>query len=66
MLHFVKIFASLFTQVLLLTPMPTLAEAVDPITLTMFTALGLRDLCSAVTVAIVLGYTTADQEMKLE
>ena len=54
-------------QVLLATPIPTLAEAVAPITLTVYTALGVRHLCSAVTVTIVrLEYTTADQEMKLE
>ena len=47
-------------QVLLLTTMPTLAEAVDPITLTMYTALGLRHLCSAVAVVIVLEYMSAD------
>ena len=47
-------------QVLLPTPMPTLAEAVDPITLTMYTAVGLSHLCSAVAVAMVLEYTTAD------
>jgi len=46
--------------------MPTLVVAVDLITLTMYTALGLSHLCSAVTVAIVLKYMTADQEMKLE
>ena len=65
MLHFEKyVKICLFTQVLLPTPMPTLAEAVDPITLTMYTALEGSHLCSAV--AIVLEYTTADQEMKLE
>ena len=46
--------------------MPTLAVAVDPITLTMYTAAELSHLCSAVAVAIVLEYMTADQEMKLE
>ena len=51
---------------LLPTTMPTLAEAVDPITLTMYTAVELSHLCSAVAVAMVLEYTTADQEMKLE
>ena len=69
MLHFekyVKIFACLFTQVLLLTPMPTLAVAVAPIPLIMYTAVEVSHLCSAVAVAIVLEYTTADQEMKLE
>ena len=56
----------LLTQVLLPTPVPTLGEAVDPITLTMYTAVEVSHLCSAVTVAIVrLEYTTADQEMKL-
>ena len=45
--------------------MPTLAEAVDPITLTMYTAVEVRHLYSAVDVAIVLEYTTADQGMKL-
>ena len=54
-------------QVLLPTPMPTLAVAVDPITLMMYTALEVRHLCSAVAVVIiVLEYMTADQEMKLE
>ena len=48
------------------TPMPTLAVSVDPITLAMYTAVEVRRLCSAVAVAIVLEYTTADQEMKLE
>ena len=48
------------------TTMPTLAVAVDLITLTMYTAVEVRHLCSAVAVAIVLEYTTADQEMKLE
>ena len=51
---------------LLPTPMPTLAEAVDPITLTMCTAVEVSHLCSAVAIAMVLEYTTADQEMKLE
>ena len=46
--------------------MPTLAVAVDPIILTVYTALGVSHLCSAVTVAIVLEYTTVNQEMKLE
>ena len=58
--------AYLFTQVLLPILMPTLAEAVDPITLRVCTAVGLRHPYSAVAVAIVLEYTTADQEMKLE
>ena len=53
-------------QVLLPTTMPTLAEAVDLINLTMYTALEVRHLCSAVAVVIVLVYMTADQEMKLE
>ena len=53
-------------QVLLPTPIPTLAEAVAPIILTTYTALGVSHLCSAVVVVIVLVYTTADQEMKLE
>ena len=53
-------------QVLLPTTMPTLAEAVAPITLTTYTALGVSHLCSAVAVVIALEYTTADQEMKLE
>ena len=61
------LFVSLFTQVLLPTPMPTSAEAVAPITFTMCTAVELSHLCSAVVVAIVrLDYTTAGQEMKLE
>ena len=60
--HF-SIFASLFTQVLLPTPMPTLAEAVDPINLRVWPAVEVSHLYSAV---IVLEYTTADQEMKLE
>ena len=64
MLHFEKYVKIFLTQVLLPPTMSTLAEAVDPITLTMYTAVGLRHLCSAV--AIVLEYTTADQEMKLE
>ena len=51
---------------LLPTPMPTLAVAVDPITLTMYTVVEVNHLCSAVVMAIVLEYTTADQEMKLE
>ena len=46
--------------------MPTLAEAVDFITLIMCTAVELSHLCSAVAVALLLEYTTADQEMKLE
>ena len=46
--------------------MPTLAVAVDPIILTVYTAVEVSHLCSAVAVAIVLEYTTADQEMKLE
>ena len=58
--------ASLSTQVLLPIAMPTLAEAVNPITLPMCTAEEVSHLCSAVDVAIVLEYTTADQEMKLE
>ena len=58
--------AYLLTQVLLPTRMPTLAEAVDLITLTMCAAVEVSHLCSAVAVAIVLEYTTADQEMKLE
>ena len=59
--------AYLFTQVLLPIPMHTLAEAVDPITLMMWTAVEASHLFSAVDVAIVrLEYTTADQEMKLE
>ena len=53
-------------QVLLPTPIPTLAEPLAPITLTMYTALGVSHLCSAVVMVIVLEYTTADQEMKLE
>ena len=64
--NYVKIFVSLFNQVLLPTPMPTLAVAVDPITLTMYTVVEVSHLCSAVVMAIVLVYTTADQEMKLE
>ena len=56
----------LLTQVPMPTPMPTLAEAVDPITLMMYTAVEVRHLCSAVAVAIILEYLTADQEMKLE
>ena len=55
-----------FTQVLLPTTMPTSAVAVDPITLIMYTAVEVSHLCSAVVAAIVLEYTTADQEMKLE
>ena len=59
--------AYLFTQVLLPTPMPTLAVAVAPITLIMYTAVEVSHLCSAAAVAIVrLEYITADQEMKLE
>ena len=58
--------AYLFTQVLLPTPMATLAEVVDPITLMMYTAVEVSHHCSAVDVATVLEYTTADQEMKLE
>ena len=46
--------------------MPTLAVAVDPIILTVYTAVEVSHLCSAVVVVIVLVYTTADQEMKLE
>ena len=46
--------------------MPTLVEAVDFITLIMCTAVEVRHLYSAVAAAIVLAYTTADQEMKLE
>ena len=65
-LHFEKYVKIFLTQVLLPTIMPTSAEAVDPITLTMYTALEVSHLCSAVAVAIVLEYTTADQEMKLE
>ena len=53
-------------QVLLPTPMPTLAVAVDPITLRAWPAVEVSHLYSAVAVAIVLEYTTADQEMKLE
>ena len=56
----------LLTQVPSPTRMPTLAEAVDPITLIMCTAVEVSHLCSAVDVAIVLEYLTADQEMKLE
>ena len=51
---------------LLPTVMLTLAVAVDPITLMMCAAVEVSHLCSAVAVAIVLEYTTADQEMKLE
>ena len=51
---------------LLPTPMPTLAVAVAPITLTMYTVVELSHLCSAVAVVIVLEYMTADQERKLE
>ena len=58
--------AYLFIQVLSPTPMPTLAVAVAPITLMMCTAVEVSHLCSAVDVAIVLEYLTADQEMKLE
>ena len=58
--------AYLFTQVLLPILMPTLAVAVDFITLTMYTAVEVSHLCSAVAVVIVLVHTTADQEMKLE
>jgi len=46
--------------------MPTLAEEVDLTTLTMYTAEEVSHLCSAVTIAIVLEYTTVDQDMKLE
>ena len=56
----------MLTQVPLPMRMPTLAVAVDPITLMMYTAVEVRHLCSAVDVAIVLEYLTADQEMKLE
>ena len=55
-----------YCKVLLPTPMPTLVVAVDPITLMMCAAEEMSHLCSAVAVAIVLEYTTADQEMKLE
>ena len=58
--------SSVCTQVLLPTTMQTLAETVDPITLMMCTAVEVSHLCSAVTVAIVLEYTTADQEKLLE
>ena len=52
--------AYLFTQMLLPTPMHTLAEAVDPITLMMWAAVEVSHLCSAVDVAIVrLEYTSA-------
>ena len=51
---------------LLPTPMLTLAVAVDPITLPMYTAVEVSHLCLAVAVAIVLEYTTADQEEQLE
>ena len=57
---------SLFTQVPLPITMPTLAVAVDLITSPMYTAVEVSHLCSAVAVAIVLEYTTADQEMKQE
>ena len=60
-----KIFVPLI-QVLLPTQMHTLAVAVAPTTLIMCTAVEVSHLCSAVTVAIVLEYTTAGQEMKLE
>ena len=53
-------------QVLLPTPIPTLAVAVAPIILTTYTAVEVSHLCSAVVVVIALEYTTADQEMKLE
>ena len=56
----------LLTQVLLPIPMPTLAVAMDPITLMMYTAVEVSHLCSAVAAAIVLEYTTADQEEQLE
>ena len=46
--------------------MPTLAVVVDPITLMMYTAVEVSHHCSAAAVVIVLEYTTADQEMKLE
>ena len=52
---------------LLLTPMPTLAEAVDLITLMMYTAGGMKPLYLAVNEAIMkLEYTTVDQEGKPE
>ena len=54
--------ASLLTQVLL----PTTALAVDPITLMMCTAVEVSHLCSAVAMAIVLEYTTVNQEKLLE
>ena len=38
----------------------------DLTTLTMYTAEEVSHLCSAVTIAIVLEYTTVDQDMKLE
>ena len=57
----------MFTQVPLPTVMPTLAVAVDPITLIMYTAEEVSHLYSTVDVATErLEYTTADQEMKLE
>ena len=61
--------ASPFTQVLLPSQMPTLAEAVDLITLIMYTARVMKRLCSAVnvhTTTVRLEYTTVDQEKKLE
>ena len=57
---------SLFTQVLLPTTIPTLAVAVDPITLMMSAAVEVSHLCSTVAVAVVLEYTSVDQEKLLE